>query len=425
MSIDRRWLFVRVAFALIVYLLVESVAFGGLFVLRKTRGLRYFPDGSALSSKARADLDLFLAPGSKPRMTMDPDLGWIHGPDRAGINAAGMRDDREYNPEPDSSVLRVAAFGDSFTYGSDVELGENWAKRIPAINPAIEVLNYGVGAYGVDQAYLRYLRSGADFHPHMVLIGYMGENIGRHVNVYRGFYTGHYPDWFLTKPRFRMEKGQLALIPNPLRSVDDYRRLRDDERTVLSELARNDFHYAGHYGAGPFDFSPTVRLVKMVRARIELKRQRPIFRMDGQYDQQSEAYAITVGILDAFYRKVLEAGALPIIVVFPDLNQDEQRSREGKPRSYAALLNDFNRKGYRYIDAEDALASVQQRYTINDLTVRWGHYSKLGNDIVARHILKTLGNWNLDHVSEVKAAAATERARLGRGFQGESSTSSK
>ena len=344
-------------------------------------------------------------------MTMDPDLGWINRPGRRGINAAGMRDNREYNREADSSVLRIAAFGDSFTYGSDVDLGENWAKRIAAINPGIEVLNYGVGGYGLDQAYLRYLKVGAAFHPHMVLIGYMVENIGRHVNVYRGFYTGHYPEWFLTKPRFRIEKGQLVLIPNPLRSVDDYRRLRDDEGTVLRELGRNDFHYVGHYGAGPFDFSPTVRLLKIVRARIALKRQRPIFRMDGQYDEKGEAYGITVAIFDAFYRKVLETGALPIIVVFPAL-EDQQRSREGKQYSYAVLLNELNRKGYRYIDVGDALHAVEQRYTIDDLSVKWGHYSKLGNDIVAQHILKTLGNWNLDHISKVKAAAATERARL-------------
>ena len=413
MSIDGRRLFVRVAFALIVYALVEGVAFGGLLFLRQTRRLRYFPDGSTLAPAARANLDLFLTPGSKPTMTLDPDLGWIHGPGRRGINAAGMRDDREYKPEPDSGVLRIATFGDSFTYGSDVELGENWAKRIPAINPAIEVLNYGVGAYGLDQAYLRYLRSGADFHPHMVLIGYMGENIARHVNVYRAFYTGHYPDWFFSKPRFRLERGKLALIPNPLRTVADYRRLRDDEATVLGELRQNDFHYVGHYGAGPFDFSPTVRLVKMVRARIELKRQTPIYTADGRYNLQSEAYSITVGILDAFYRRVLEAGALPIIVVFPD-PADQQLSRDGKPHTYADLLKDFDRRGYRYIDADNALNPVRERYTVEDLSVKWGHYSKLGNDIVAHHILETLRNWNLDHVSEVKAAAAKERARLAR-----------
>ncbi|MDP9178569.1 MAG: SGNH/GDSL hydrolase family protein [Gemmatimonadota bacterium] len=412
MSSVRRRLFVRIVFVLVVYFLVEGVAFGGLLFLRKTRGLSYFPAGSTLAPQARQNLDRFLAPASKPGMTMDPDLGWLRTPGFPGINTAGMRDDREYNPEPDSGVLRIAAFGDSFTYGSDVPLGENWAKRIPAMNPAIEVLNYGVGASGVDQAYLRYLKAGADFHPHVVLIGFMTENIGRHVNVYRGFYSRAYGDWFFTKPRFRVEKGELVLIPNPLRSADDYRRLRDDDHTVLIELGRNDFHYAGHYRAGPFDFSPTVRLVKMVRARIDKKRQSPIYTPDGRYDQRSEAYAITIGILDAFYRKVLEAGALPIIVVFPDLD-DQQRSREGKPRRYAAVLNDFNRKGYRYIDALQALEPVEQRYTISDLSVMWGHYSKLGNDIVAQHILRTLGRWNLDQVSEVKTATATERRRLG------------
>ena len=45
---------------------------------------------------------------------------------------------------------------------------------------------------------------------------------------------------------------------------------------------------------------------------VGTERQSPIFKADGRYDEQSEAYAITVGILDAFYRKVLEAGALPI-----------------------------------------------------------------------------------------------------------------
>jgi hypothetical protein len=408
MSTVRRRLFVRPAFALVVYLLVEGVAFAGLQVIRKRRGLTYFPDGSTLAPGARANLDRFLH-GQKPWTIMDADLGWLPGRQN---NLAGTRDDREYDPQPPAGILRIAAFGDSFTYGSDVKLGENWAKRIPAINPAIEVMNYGAGAYGLDQAYLRYLKVGADYHPHIVFIGFMTENISRDVNVYRGFYSRDYSDWFYTKPRFRIEKGELVLIPNPLRSVEDYRRLRDAEAEVLSELGRNDYHYAGHYRAGPFDFSPTVRLVKMVAARIQKSRQSPIFTADGRYNQRSEAYDITVRIFDAFYRKVLEAGALPIIVVLPDLN-DQHRSREGKPRRYAALLDDFNAKGYRYIDAMQALELVQQRYTISDLSVKWGHYSKLGNDIVARYILQSLGAWDLDKVSEVKALTASERRRLG------------
>lgn len=421
MSTLRRRLFVRFAFAVVVYLLVEGVAFAGLLVLRKARGLSYVPAASTLPRAARRNLDRFLAQGEQPSIIMDADLGWLRRSGRQD-NAAGMRDDREYDSQPGAGILRIAAFGDSFTYGSDVELGENWTKRISAMNPAIEVLNYGIAAYGLDQAYLRYLKVGAEYHPHIVFIGFMTENIARDVNVYRGFYSRDYSDWFFTKPRFRIEKGELVLIPNPLRSVEDYRRLRNAEETVLSELGRNDYHYAGNYRAGPLDFSPTVRLVKMVAGRIEKSRQTPIFTADGKYDQRSEAYDITVRIFDAFYRKVLDAGALPIIVVLPDLN-DQHRSREGKPRRYSALLDNFNAKGYRYIDVMQALEPVQKRYAISDLSVKWGHYSKLGNDIVARYILQSLSAWNLDEVSEVKAATASERRRLGHPHSNQISTS--
>jgi len=383
-----RKLTVRVAFVLVVYILVEGVAFAGLLLLRKARGLTYFPAASKLYPVTEKTFDYFLAPGAKPAVIIDPDLGWVRPPGPEN-NAAGMRDDRDYDLQPAPGILRVAAFGDSFTYGSDVELGENWTKRISALDPKIEILNYGIGAYGLDQAYLRYLKLGTAYHPRVVLIGYMTENLARDVNVYRGFYSRAYADWPFTKPRFRIENGKLVLIPNPLRSIADYRRLRNDEEEMLTEIGRNDYHYVGTYKAGPLDFSPTVKLVKMVASRIRKKRQNPIFTSDGRYNEQSEAYELTLRIFDAFYRKVIDDGALPIIVVLPDLN-DLHRSKDGESRRYAALLTYFKSKGYRYIDVMDALEPSLQRYTINDLTVQWGHYSKLGNEIVARHILQTL-----------------------------------
>lgn len=398
-----RRLFVRVAFVLVVYILVEGVAFAGLQILSKVRGLTYFPAASTLDPVAEKTFDRFLAPGAKPAVIVDAELGWVRQPGPEN-NAAGMRDDRDYDPQPAAGILRIAAFGDSFTYGSDVELGENWTKRISAIDPQIEILNYAMGAYGLDQAYLRYLKVGKAYHPHVVFIGYMSENLARDVNVYRGFYSRAYSDWPFTKPRFKLEEGKLVLIPNPLRSVADYRRLRNDEEEVLPEIGRNDYHYVGTYGAGPLDFSPTVKLVKMFAARIRKKRQNPIFTSDGRYNEQSEAYEITLRLFDAFYRRVIEDGALPVIVVLPDLN-DMHRSLEGKPRRYAGLLNYFNAKGYRYVDVMDAMEPALKRYTINDLTVKWGHYSKLGNDIVARHILQTLEERHLATVAEVKAGA--------------------
>ena len=86
-----------------------------------------------------------------------------------------------------------------------------------------------------------------------------------------------------------------------------------------------------------------------------------------------------------FTGAVLENGALPVIVVFPDPN-DQLRSREGKGRSYEPLLQDFRSKGYRFIDMLDALKQIESRHTFDELTVNRGHFSALGNEVIARSI---------------------------------------
>ncbi len=408
----RRKLLVRFAFAVVLYLMVEGVSLAGLQILRKVRGISYFPAASTLAPEAITNLDAFIARGTGAQASMDAILGWVPPPSPEK-NRAGMRDNREYDPQPEPGILRISAFGDSFTYGADVELGENWAKRISAMNPAIEVLNYGVAAYGLDQSYLRYLQLGTAYHPHVVFIGYMTENLARNVNVYRGFYTNGYRSTIFSKPRFRVENGVLTLLPNPLTTVEDYRRFRNNQEEVLRELGRNDYYFVSQYAAGPLDFSPSLRLGKLVAARFRKASQIPVFTNDGRYEQRSEAYEVTLRIFDAFYRKVLENGALPIIVVLPDTN-DQQRSRDGETRRYAPLLDYFRARGYRYIDALGAIEPVQQRYTMRDLSIKkWGHYSTLGNDIVARYILKSLVEWDLDQPLKANAAAAAERQRFG------------
>lgn len=408
----RSKLLVRVVSVFALCLFVEGLSFAALMALWRVRRISYAPTASALSPEARSKLDAFLARRAGERMDMDPVLGWVVASADPDANEAGMRDDREYDRVPTPGILRISAFGDSFTYGSDVPLGESWAKRIPALASRVEVLNYGVPAYGLDQAYLRYLKLGADYQPDVVFIGYMTENLARNVNVYRPFYAEVYRDAIYTKPRFRVESGALVLVPNPLATLDEYRRLRAHEAEVLSEIGRQDYHFIGRYPAGALDFSRSVRLLKLAAAELRRARQVPIFTPDGRYDPRSEAYEVTLRIFDDFYRKVVERGALPIIVVFPDTN-DQQRSRERKPRRHAPLVEYFRSRGYRFIDALDAIESVQDRYSISDLSVRWGHYSKLGNEIIAKFMLQRLAEWDLDAEPQTSRAAEAERQRLG------------
>lgn len=326
-------------------------------------------------------------------------------------NSAGMRDNREYERVPPPGTIRISAFGDSFTYGSDVALGDTWAKQLAVIDPSIEVLNYGMGAYGLDQAYLRYLQIGTEYHPHIVFIGYMSENIARNVNIFRAFYTRLYRNVIFTKPRFKVRNGELVLLKNPLSTFADYEHFLFDDREVLAKLGENDYHYQTNYNQGAFDFLPTVRFTKIFWSTLDKKILKPIFTLDGMYSVESEAYEVTVKIFDAFYQKVLENGALPIILIFPDLN-DQRRSRKKEECRYTPLLNYFRSKRYYFIDTLGALEPYESQYTVDDLVEKWGYYSPLGNKIIAEYISTHLKNWDVTDLSKLKEAIQVARKHL-------------
>src|SRR5215210_5385973 len=156
----------------------------------------------------------------------DPTLGWIPAPDeihRGGeggaivyrTNRASLRAEREYAERPAPGVRRIAAFGDSFTYCEEADLADCWTAQLEAARAGTEVLNFGVPGYGSDQAWLRYQRDGATYHPCAVLIGHMVENINRVVNRFRPFYEPA-GGLILSKPRFLLEGQGLSLLANPV-----------------------------------------------------------------------------------------------------------------------------------------------------------------------------------------------------------------
>ena len=245
MKIRAQWPFYCLL-ALSLYVLLEGFSFAAAWMLDYTIGYRFSPNPSVLSADQRALVARVVQTGGF-RTKLDAELGWVPLKE---TNSAGMRDDREYQFAPPNGVLRISAFGDSFTYGDDVKLEESWTRRLSTMRPSLEVLNYGVSGYGLDQAYLRYRRLGAEYQPHIVFIGYLSENIARNVNVLRVFYSGRYPTSILTKPRFKVSDGHLVLLENPLPTRKHYAELLRNDRKILAQLGQNDFHYQTRYNEG-------------------------------------------------------------------------------------------------------------------------------------------------------------------------------
>ena len=393
----------------LIYLVTEGTCYLGLLLLQKRFRVSYRPNVSVLSENQKISLRKFLKARRGEVVGQDPVLGWVF---TSESNSAGMRDDREYKRVSPPGMIRISAFGDSFTYGQDVALGETWEKQLGILAPSMEILNYGVGAYGLDPAYLRYLQVGTEYHPHIVFIGYMSENIARNVNVFRPFYSAAYGDVIFTKPRFKVNQGKLVLLKNPISTFEDHERFLLHDTEVLAKLGENDYHYQTNYTKGSFDFLPSVRLTKLFWSTIKNKRLNQIFQQDGMYNVHSEAYEVTLRIFDVFYRKVLENGGMPIVLIFPDLN-DLSRSRQKQERRYAPLLKYFHGQGYRFIDVLGAVEPYESYYTIAELTRAWGHYSPLGNKIIAEYISAQLKTWRFEDLSKVKEAVQLARKEVG------------
>ena len=146
------------------------------------------------------------------RMAYHPLLGWIPRPGRFGsdwtsnVDASSVRS----NGRSISTASRpILAIGDSFTFGDEVEDSETWAAHLEKILNK-RVLNAGVGAYGIDQAFLRAELLLDKYDPDVVILSFISDDINRTEYSYYPYGRG----W---KPYFEYGDGSLILrnVPVP------------------------------------------------------------------------------------------------------------------------------------------------------------------------------------------------------------------
>lgn len=340
-------------------LFVDGASRLGLYVLARARHIEYRPIALALSERERREATAIVAAKEFDCLEYDAELGWAPRPG-ACANSLGARGRREYSPRPAPGIVRLAAFGDSFTWGHDCTPDQTWEHRLEVARPNLEVLNYGVGAYGVDQALLRFERAGADAHASIVLIGFISENVIRHVNVYRPFiYPGAFP---LTKPRFVLAGDGLALLPNPIPTIAGYQALLSDERASILRFGEHDAHFRSGYHAGAMDWLAAVRFFKLLGHTLRPALDREPIAISDVYDTRLESFRVTTRLFDRFSNEVAERGSTPVIVILPT-EADLGRRRAGQPPLYGPLLEHFRARGYRVIDTSEAFNAAGDYFT--------------------------------------------------------------
>ena len=110
--------------------------------------------------------------------------------------------------------------GDSYTFCQDVNYEDSWGYHLERqFGGTAQVLNFGVPGYGIDQAYLRYLREVRTWRPDVVILAFISHDVLRTTMVY---YAVSFPSSRLpgAKPRFVLKDDRLTLLNKPLPSYE-------------------------------------------------------------------------------------------------------------------------------------------------------------------------------------------------------------
>ncbi len=307
-------------------------------------------------SELRTEVETYLSSRDQATLIPDPLTGWTYKPNSTRengnftINGAGLRSRREYALPPADDTLRIALFGDSFVAGDEVKDNEVWGYHLERLlrqaGIRAEALNFGVGGYGMGQAFLRWKHKGKDY---IVIFVFQAENLDRNVNIFRILYG---QGAIYSKLRFTLEKGGaagLALINSPALPPE----------AIMDALETFDSHplavYEAYYRGREFT-SPLWKLSRLAGLLYAAREENyPAEPPSQRYGPRSERASLGMAIVEAFAIDAAGSGAEFIVLHLP--RKDHFRDfHAGKQAPWRSLLNHFQ-KEYHFINAEAFLGA--------------------------------------------------------------------
>jgi hypothetical protein len=323
-------------------------------------------------------------------------LGWSIRPNvtaeiegkRYTSNSIGIRSLREYQPQKPEGTTRIAAFGPSFTGGWEVDDQEVWTVQIETERADLEVMNWGVGAYGTDQSLLRYQTKGVDYKPDIVLIGYEEDNLWRNVNRYRPYYIPPTGAPF-PKPIYHLKQEQLQLIEVPFNSFDTFFKTLQNQPDQFIELTcpLDYFCEEEKYRSHPFDGLASFRLL---RTLLYETRESPTETKL----TDTQVKLLSLRIITQFVEEVVKEQSTPVVIFYPQSPATLEFYENGISPEYQEAIPLLQETvGVPVIDLLSVFVQAKQTSGLDYpafFVSETGHYSELGNKVVAEAVLKTL-----------------------------------
>ncbi len=340
----------------------------------------------------------------------DSELGWIRKPNsskdevgrwgktRYHIDKFGHRK----NPKHEKLAKKISCYGDSFTFARQVNDDETWEWQLSELTKS-NVLNLGVGNYGVDQALLRLKRDYKKNKTRIVIMGVVPSTIVRILSVWKHY--NEFGNTFGFKPRFVLDKGELKLVKNIIDSEKKFLRYSK----YIDKLRKWDYFYKNKFEKEIITFPYFITLFRNPGRNFSLLLLVSWYKLFGKKETQGGYPLPMKVIMDVNLRlryKLFKGNKQAVRLFERILEEFVNYSRKMKfkpvflfmPQKDDILL--IRKKGKFY---DDFVKSVGNKMVTIDLTDHFinsrdldrlysddnkygGHYSKFGNKVVAKII---------------------------------------
>jgi len=296
-------------------------------------------------------------------------LGWINIPDFYDPNLYGegiylQTNSQRFRNKTDFTVAipegkdRVICSGDSYTLAWGVTNEQAWCAVLGQLQPDLETVNMGQGGYGVDQAYLWYMRDGAVLDHDLHILALITPDIHRmKSDRFIGF----------GKPILRPDGDRIEVENVPVPRPGFRFRWLDRRRYMLDRFR-------------------IVELTQAVLGRLTGGGQAP---RRGPTLTNEEVRAVLSLMLAELKRTNDEKGSLLAVVHLP--RSGDQESRESDPWR-AFLQEEAERTGFVFVDLvsefRELPLSIEERYF--QIPYFPSHYTVEGNEWVAQQLHEKL-----------------------------------
>jgi len=328
-------------------------------------------------------------------------LGWPAR--RTDEEGAEIIESRPIPAYPTAGNECVSLYGDSFTYGDEVDHSEAWS-NVLSMRARCRVGNYGIGGYGTDQAYLRFVKNTHD-SAKVSILGIFPENVLRNVNRYRYFLDAR--TTFSLKPRFILENDQLKLVEMPAWSQEEFLLAT---RVPDKAFEHETFLPDSEFGPVSLSFPYTWKAVKLFlsdRARSAMLGHTSweVFYRD---DHPTRALRITSEIAEQFVKTGRSRGKSAFVLIYPTARSFKQFKETGELVT-RPLVDDLGRRNIPTLDLHEEFGKRVEQQAFCDLltqpTICAGHFNPKGNVMVSEIVHEYLIGMKLLEAGPLAASA--------------------